>query len=52
MSFMKDPAWFLKATGLGMTWVLALGLINLIAVVIVCIAFLVSAHIDHLRASK
>jgi len=52
MSFISDPAWFIKATGLGMTWVLVLGLINLLALVIVCVAFLVSAHIDHLNSSK
>lgn len=52
MSFMRDPEWFTQSTGLGMSWVLALGLINLIAVLIVCVAYLIKAHSEGLQASK
>ncbi len=52
MSFMGDPEWLSRSTGLGMTWILALGLINLLAVLIISIAFLVNAHLEDLKASK
>ncbi len=52
MSFMKDPDWFTQSTGLGMSWVLALGLINLLAVLVVSLSYLVKAYVEDLQASK
>jgi hypothetical protein len=52
VSFMKDPRWFLDATGLGSSWVLSLGLLNLVAVFIICVAFLVRSHIDSTKESR
>ncbi|MFA6158400.1 MAG: peptidoglycan-binding protein [Candidatus Paceibacterota bacterium] len=46
VSFMKDSPWFTKATDLGMNWLLGLSLMNLLAIFLVCVAFLVDAHVS------
>ncbi len=44
MSFILNPDWFMDKAGFGLGWLLALGIANLLAFVIICIAILLALY--------
>ncbi|HEY0908158.1 MAG TPA: PKD domain-containing protein [Candidatus Paceibacterota bacterium] len=44
MSFILNPDWFTDKAGFGLGWLLALGIVNLLAFVVICVAILLALY--------